>query len=34
VRGPLPKVAMLGPSKLQRPELAGNALVQLTGTHR
>jgi amino-acid N-acetyltransferase len=32
VRGPLPKVAMLGPSKLQRPELAGDALVQLTGT--
>jgi len=32
VRGPLPSVAMLGPSKLQRPELAGNALVQLTGT--
>jgi amino-acid N-acetyltransferase len=34
VRGPLPKVAMLGPSKLQRPELASNALVQLTGTGR
>jgi amino-acid N-acetyltransferase len=32
VRGPLPKVAMLGPSKLQRPELASDALVQLTGT--
>jgi amino-acid N-acetyltransferase len=36
VRGPLPKVAMLGPSKLQRPELAVDSLVQLlpTGTHR
>jgi amino-acid N-acetyltransferase len=33
VRGPLPKVAVLGPSKLQRPELATDALVQLTGTH-
>jgi amino-acid N-acetyltransferase len=33
VRGPLPQVAMLGPSKLQRPELASGALVQLTGTH-
>jgi amino-acid N-acetyltransferase len=32
VRGPLPQVAMLGPSKLQRPELATGALVQLTGT--
>jgi amino-acid N-acetyltransferase len=31
VRGPLPKVAMLGPSKLRRPELA-QPLVQLTGT--
>ncbi len=34
VRGPLPKVAVLGPSKLQRPELATDALVQLTGTGR
>ena len=34
VRGPLPKIAVLGPSKLQRPELAANALVQLTGTSR
>ncbi len=34
VKGPLPKVAVLGPSKLQRPELAGDALVQLTGTNR
>jgi amino-acid N-acetyltransferase len=34
VRGPLPNVAVLGPSKLQRPELAADALVQLTGTHR
>jgi amino-acid N-acetyltransferase len=34
VRGPLPKVAVLGPSTLQRPELANDALVQLTGTHR
>jgi amino-acid N-acetyltransferase len=34
VRGPLPSVAMLGPSKLQRPELASDALVQLTGTNR
>jgi amino-acid N-acetyltransferase len=38
VRGPLPNFAMLGPSKLQRPELlgdrpAGETLVQLTGTH-
>ncbi len=32
VRGPLPNVAVLGPSKLQRPELASDALVQLTGT--
>ncbi len=32
VRGPLPNVAVLGPSKLQRPELATDALVQLTGT--
>jgi amino-acid N-acetyltransferase len=36
VRGPLPKIAVLGPSKLQRPELAENGLVQLqltpTGT--
>jgi amino-acid N-acetyltransferase len=34
VRGPLPKVAMLGPSKIQRPELVGETLVQLTGTNR
>ena len=38
VRGPLPKIAVLGPSKLQRPELVGNPLVQLqltpTGTGR
>jgi amino-acid N-acetyltransferase len=38
VRGPLPKVAVLGPSKLQRPELVGDPLVQLqltpTGTGR
>jgi amino-acid N-acetyltransferase len=34
VRGPLPKVAVLGPNTLQRPELASNALVQLTGTNR
>ncbi len=34
VRGPLPKVAVLGPNTLQRPELASDALVQLTGTHR
>jgi amino-acid N-acetyltransferase len=34
VRGPLPNVAVLGPSKLQRPELASDALVQLTGTSR
>jgi amino-acid N-acetyltransferase len=36
VRGPLPRVAVLGPSKLRRPELA-EPLVQLqltgTGTH-
>jgi amino-acid N-acetyltransferase len=31
VRGPLPKVAVLGPSTLRRPELA-QPLVQLTGT--
>jgi amino-acid N-acetyltransferase len=31
VRGPLPNIAVLGPSKLQRPELATGALVQLTG---
>jgi amino-acid N-acetyltransferase len=34
VKGPLPKVAMLGPRTVQRPELAGSGLVQLTGTHR
>jgi len=34
VRGPLPKVAVLGPNTLQRPELASDALVQLTGTSR
>ncbi len=38
VRGPLPRVAVLGPSKLQRPELVGDPLVQLqltpTGTGR
>jgi amino-acid N-acetyltransferase len=38
VRGPLPNVAVLGPSKLQRPELLQDALVQLqltsTGTGR
>jgi amino-acid N-acetyltransferase len=34
VRGPLPKVAVLGPNTLQRPELASDALVQLTGTGR
>jgi len=34
VKGPLPNVAVLGPSKLQRPELATDALVQLTGTNR
>ena len=33
VRGPLPKVAVLGPSNLQRSDLATNALVQLTGTN-
>jgi amino-acid N-acetyltransferase len=33
VRGPLPNVAVLGPSKLQRPELVTDALVQLTGTN-
>ncbi len=38
VRGPLPKVAVLGPSKLQRPELLADDLVQIhltpTGTGR
>ncbi len=33
VRGPLPKVAMLGPSKLQRPELVTLQLSS-TGTER
>jgi amino-acid N-acetyltransferase len=33
VRGPLPKVAMLGPSKLQRPELV-NIHLTPTGTSR
>jgi amino-acid N-acetyltransferase len=33
VRGPLPKVAMLGPSKLQRPELV-NIHLTPTGTGR
>jgi amino-acid N-acetyltransferase len=33
VKGPLPKVAMLGPRTVQRPELVGSGLVQLTGTH-
>jgi len=32
VRGPLPKVAMLGPSNIQRPEVIGEQLVQLTPT--
>jgi amino-acid N-acetyltransferase len=37
VRGPLPNIAVLGPAKLQRPELLAesrptDALVQLTGT--
>jgi amino-acid N-acetyltransferase len=31
VRGPLPRIAVLGPSKLQRPELVQ---LQLTGTNR
>src|SRR5580698_2265817 len=35
VRGPLPKVAVLGPSILKRPELARPLVqLQLTGTHR
>jgi amino-acid N-acetyltransferase len=33
VRGPLPKVAMLGPSKIQRPELVTLQLTS-TGTRR
>lgn len=32
VRGPLPNVAVLGPTKLQRPELLADKLVQLTPT--
>jgi amino-acid N-acetyltransferase len=36
VRGPLPKVAMLGPTSFQRPELAGSQLISIalksTGT--
>jgi amino-acid N-acetyltransferase len=38
VRGPLPRVAVLGPRGLQRPEFVGDSLVQLqltpTGTGR
>ena len=35
VRGPLPNIAVLGPSTITRPELLGETLVQLnTGTHR
>jgi amino-acid N-acetyltransferase len=39
VRGPLPNIAVLGPNKIQRPELVGNTLIQIgqlsaTGTHR
>ena len=33
VRGPLPKVAVLGPREVQRPELV-QINAQLTGTHR
>ena len=32
VRGPLPNVAVLGPTRLQRPELLADKLVQLTPT--
>jgi amino-acid N-acetyltransferase len=32
VRGPLPNVAVLGPSKIQRPELLADKLVQLAPT--
>jgi amino-acid N-acetyltransferase len=33
VKGPLPKVTVLGPSDIQKPEMAETHLVQLTGTH-
>lgn len=34
VKGPLPKIAVLGPREIQRPELVQINPMQLTGTHQ